>query len=92
MIQDKIGKVKEAADSYKKSIEKCENDPEQKLIHSTTYKKAGTNYAVALEKLGMREAAIKLLEDLKNNFGNEVRVHNNLGIIQKRKGEVEQAI
>jgi Tfp pilus assembly protein PilF len=33
-----------------------------------------------------------LLNELKKQFGNEVRVHNNLGIIQKRKGETDQAI
>jgi len=36
-------------------LKKCEEDPQKKLIQSTTYKKAGTNYAVALEKLGERE-------------------------------------
>lgn len=58
MIQDKLGLVSEAADSYKKAIDKCQSDPNNKLIHSSTYKKAGTNYAVALEKLGMRDAAV----------------------------------
>ena len=89
MIYDKLGKISEAADSYKKSLQKCEEDPEQKLVLSTTYKKAGTNYAVALEKLGMRDEAIILLKDLKASFENEVRVHNNLGIIQKRKGDLD---
>lgn len=56
MIQDKLNNIKEAAENYKKSLEKCEND--QKLMKSTTNKKAGTNYAVALEKLGMRNQAI----------------------------------
>lgn len=63
MIQDKIGKIRDAADSYKKSIEKCLSD--EKLKQSTTYKKAGTNYAVALEKLGKRDDAIQLLNELK---------------------------
>lgn len=92
MIHDKLGQVQQAADSYKKAMDKCEEDPSQKLVHSSTYKKAGTNYAVALEKLGMRDAAVNLLQDLKTQFGNEVRLHNNLGIIQKRKGDLEQAI
>jgi tetratricopeptide (TPR) repeat protein len=61
MIFDKMGKLNEAADSYKKAIGKCEEDSEQKLLHSSTYKKAGTNYAVTLEKLGKRDEAIKLL-------------------------------
>ena len=53
-----MGKTNEAADSYKKAIEKCSSDPNSKLIHSSTYKKAGTNFAVALEKLGMRDEAV----------------------------------
>jgi len=55
MIYDKMGKTKEASDSYKKSLKKCEEDPNKKLIQSATYKKAGTNYAVTLEKLGERD-------------------------------------
>lgn len=81
MIYDKMGKTKEASDSYKKSLKKCEEDPNKKLIQSATYKKAGTNYAVTLEKLGERDEAIKMLQELKVSFGNEVRVYNNLGII-----------
>jgi len=79
MILDKVGKIKEAADSYKKSLDMCSTD--EKLKKSSTYKKGGTNYAVALEKLGRRDEAISLLNELKRQFGNEVRVHNNLGII-----------
>ena len=79
MILDKLGKIKEAADSYRKSLDKCEQD--EKLKNSSTFKKAGTNFAVALEKLGKRDEAILLLNELKRQFGNEVRVHNNLGII-----------
>lgn len=52
MIHDRLGKVKEASDSYKSVMNTCENDPNQKLIQSSTYKKAGTNLAVALEKIG----------------------------------------
>ena len=29
MIQDRCGKTKEAGDSYKKAIEKCEGDPDK---------------------------------------------------------------
>lgn len=47
---------------------------------------------MTLEKLGQRDQAIKLLTNLKQSFGNEVRLHNNLGIIQKRKGDVKSAI
>ena len=32
------------------------------------------------------------LTTLKNSFGNEVRVFNNLGIIQKRKGDKQDAL
>ena len=92
MIYDKMGKIKEASDSYKKSLEKCDQDPQKKLTQSATYKKAGTNYAVTLEKLGERDEAVKLLQELKVTFGNEVRVFNNLGIIQKRQGDVQQAV
>jgi hypothetical protein len=35
------------------------------LKKSSTYKKGGTNYAVALEKLGRRDEAISLLNELK---------------------------
>ena len=32
-----------------------------------------------------------ILSNLKESFGNEVRVFNNLGIIQKRKGDMDGA-
>lgn len=53
--------------------------------------KAVTNYAVTLEKLGKREEAIKVLEGVKEQFKDEIRIFNNLGILHKRKGEVKQA-
>jgi Flp pilus assembly protein TadD len=40
--------------------------------------------AVVLEKLGRREEALQLMRELLKTFSNEVRVHNNLGILQKR--------
>ena len=58
------------------------------MVSSSTYRKAGTNFAVALEKLGKREEAIKLLTELQAKFGSDIRVFNNIGIIQKRKGDV----
>ena len=61
MIYDKMGKTQEACDSYKKSLKKCEEDPQKKLTLTATYKKAGTNFAVALEKLGERQEAVKML-------------------------------
>ncbi len=61
-------------------------------MQSQTYMKAATNLAVMLEKLGNRSQALKLLEELKEKFSNEVRVLNNLGILQKRIGEVELAV
>ena len=76
-----------ASDSYKLSMETCENDPKKQLTRSATYKKAGTNYAVTLEKLNRREDAVETLSGLKRNFVSEVRLFNNLGIIQKRKGD-----
>ena len=65
----------------------CQNDPQQLLLKSNTYKKAATNYAVTLEKLGHRDESIITLSDIRNDFCNEVRVYNNLGVIQKRKGD-----
>jgi tetratricopeptide (TPR) repeat protein len=54
--------------------------------------KAVTNYAVTLEKLGKREDALKLLEGkTKRQFGQEIRVFNNLGIIHKRNGNTIEA-
>ena len=73
-------------------METCENDPKKQLTKSVTYKKAGTNYAVTLEKLNKRDDAVVTLTTLKNAFGNEVRVFNNLGIIQKRKGLKDDAL
>lgn len=64
----------------------CESDPKGQLTKSVTYKKAGTNYAVTMEKLNQREQAVTTLNNLKSTFNNEVRVYNNLGIIQKRQG------
>ena len=81
-----------ASASYLMAMTTCRNDPQGQLTKSATYKKAGTNYAVTLEKLGQRETAVSTLTALKATFGNEVRVYNNLGIIQKRKGDSEAAI
>jgi tetratricopeptide (TPR) repeat protein len=72
-------------------MQKCEEDEDSDLTKSATYKKAGTNKAVTLEKLGSRDEAVETLNKLKGNFGNEVRVYNNLGIIQKRNGDKEGA-
>ena len=68
----------------------CAEDKKKHLVRTATYKKAGTNYAVTLEKLGKRVEAIETLSKLKGVFGNEVRVFNNLGIIQKRQGDCEE--
>ena len=87
-----MGNLRLAAENYKKALDKCEND--QKLQKSSTFKKAGTNYAIALEKLGKRNEAVTQLESLKrsSSFGHEVLINNNLGTLQKRKGEVQKAI
>ena len=92
MIYDKMGHVQAACDSYKSSMDVCESDLAQQLTKSATYKKAGTNYAVTLEKLGKRDGALHTLDKLKDSFGSEVRVFNNLGIIQKRMGNNDQAM
>ena len=92
MIFDKLSQVQGASDAYKHAMECCERDPKGQLVKSVTYKKAGTNYAVTLEKLNKRDDAVATLSSLKDAFGNEVRVFNNLGIIQKRKGEKQEAL
>ena len=58
---------------YKQALDKCEGDPDNMLVNSATYKKAGTNYAVALEKTGVRKDAIDWLQRLGKQFGEEVR-------------------
>ena len=60
-------------------------------MKSATYMKASTNFAVTLEKLNKRDKAVHTLNKLKHNFGEEMRVHNNLAIIQKRNGDSSQA-
>ena len=62
-------------------MQTCLDDPQMLLCKSSTYKKAGTNYSVTLEKLDRRQDAISTLSQIKTEFCNEVRVHNNLGII-----------
>lgn len=92
LIHDKQGDVQQASYNYKNAMRTCEQDPKGWLINSGTYKKAGTNYAVTLEKLNYRDDAVATLSSLKANFNNEVRVFNNLGIIYKRKGETQKAL
>lgn len=92
MIYDKMQMVEQASNSYKNSMTACEGDSKNQLTKSVVYKKAGTNYAVTLEKLSKREEAVVILTNLKNVFGKEVRVFNNLGIIQKRKGDKDEAL
>ena len=53
--------------------------------------KAATNYAVTLERLAKRQEAVLMLGELKERFGGEMRVTNNLAIIQKRNGDAEEA-
>ena len=81
LVYDKMGKSSDASSNYKRAMETCEADPKDILVRSATYKKAGTNYAVTLEKLNERDEAVKTLQSIKGNFYNEIRVHNNLGII-----------
>jgi len=47
--------------------------------------------AVALEKLGRRGEALQVLQGLAAAHREEVRVLNNLGIIQKRQGLTAEA-
>ena len=61
-------------------------------LQQSYYVKSVTNYAVTLEKLGKRQEAIDTLNNLKTIFRDEVRVFNNLGIIQKRAGGFEESM
>ena len=72
-------------------METCESDEAQQLTKSATYKKAGTNYAALMAKLGKREGAVKVIDKMQDSFGNEMRHFNNLGIIQKLMGNNDQA-
>lgn len=92
IIHDKDGEYALAAQNYKLCMETCENDPKRQLSKSATYKKSGSNYAVCQEKLSKREEAVLTLESLRDNFGNEIRLANNIGIIQKRMDQPEKAI
>lgn len=92
LLFDKQGQAEHASANYKKAMKVCETDPKGHLVKSATYKKAATNYAVTLEKLSQREEAVSTLESIKNTFCNEVRVYNNLGIIQKRNNNQEAAM
>jgi len=51
--------------------------------------KAMTNYAVTLEKLGKRKASLEAFDKLKLDFPDEIRIHNNLGIVLKRQGNFD---
>jgi len=51
-----------AKNSYKLALDKCREDP--RLMTSSIYKKAGNNYAVALEKLNRRDKAIKFFNEI----------------------------
>ena len=57
MINDRMGQILTASNSYKLALEKCQEDPN--LEKSQLFKKVGVNYAVTLEKLGKRPQAIK---------------------------------
>lgn len=53
--------------------------------------KSITNYAVTMEKTGKRNESIQILDTLKENFKDEIRIYNNLAIIFKRNGDLEAA-
>lgn len=79
MIYDRLGDINKANAFYKKAIDRCEGDPLAK--QQSCYLKAMTNYAVTLEKLGRRPEALNVLEALETHFADEIRIHNNMGII-----------
>ena len=58
LISDKQAQPAQASSYYKQAMDMCDQDPTGILIKSGTYKKAGTNYAVTLEKLNKREESI----------------------------------
>ena len=91
LIYDKKGQAGPASENYKRAMDTCQQDPRGVLIRSATYKKAGTNYAVTLEKLNQRRDAVSTLQDIKGAFCNEIRVYNNLGVIQKRNSQFQDA-
>ena len=90
-MHDKMGKSEQAGKFYRSAMDVCKSDPEGILVKSATFKKASTNYAVTQEKIGERQAAIDVLNSVRGEFLNEVRVFNNLGIIQRRRGDLEEA-
>ena len=53
--------------------------------------KVMTNYSVTLEKMQKRDEAIEILNKLKETYSNEIRVYNNLGIVHKRNGQLQEA-
>lgn len=91
MIYDRLGDILQASNYYKKCIRKCETDETQALVKSQIYVKSVTNFAVTKEKLGKRDEGIKILENIKKDFNGEVRILNNLGILEKRSGHGDKA-
>lgn len=91
MIYDRLGDISRASNYYRYAINKCKEDKTMQSLHQSYYAKSVTNYAVTLEKLGKRQDAIDLLMKLKDDFKEEIRVLNNLGIISKRHGLSQEA-
>eukprot|EP00347_Sterkiella_histriomuscorum_P012671 403367671 len=91
MIYDRLGDISRASNYYRYAIAKCKEDNSLQSMHQSYYAKACTNYAVSLEKMGKRQEAIDLLNQLKEEFREEIRVLNNLGIISKRHGLMQEA-
>ncbi|TNV86060.1 hypothetical protein FGO68_gene7424 [Halteria grandinella] len=90
MLHDRLGDIQKASAYYKSALDKF---PDQQNV-PPFYSKVLTNYAVTLEKLGKREEAMGVLEMSGAWEGeeDEVRVYNNKGIIQKRKGDLKEAM
>lgn len=92
MIHDRLGDIQRASQFYKRALDKFPASEGQQV--PPFYSKVLTNYAVTLEKLGKREEALGVLE-LSGQWEEdeqEVRVYNNKGIIQKRKGDLQEAL
>ena len=81
MILDREGEVAAAMVFYEKSYAKA--DPH-------TLIKAATNLTVCYEKMGLREKALKIFEELPEL--SDPKLNNNMGVILKRECLYDKAI
>ena len=91
MIYDRLSDIARASTYYKKSLD-VSGEQQSQNPKSVHYMKAMTNYAVTLEKLGKRPKSVQTFQKLREDFPEEIRVHNNLGIVLKREGNFKEAL